>query len=79
MDVMEQLDVHVPVPLQLEDSTSQNLQSRFSWKKLGIPVGTFRGGNVRDEVSEWCYPHLRQELYLLSFVLHITFYRRLNS
>lgn len=52
MAVMEQLDVHVPVPLQLEDSTSQNLQSWFIGKKLGIPVGIFRGGNVRDEVSE---------------------------
>lgn len=71
MDVMEQLDVHVPVPLQVEDSTSQNLQSRFIWKKLGIPVGIYRGANVRDEV----FPLLRRELYLLSFVLRMTFYR----
>ncbi len=27
MDVMEQLDMQVPVPLQEESSTSQNLQS----------------------------------------------------
>lgn len=42
MEVMEQLDMQVPVPVQSEGSTSQNLQSWFIGNRLGIPAGIFR-------------------------------------
>lgn len=57
MEVMEQLEVQVPVPEQLDGSTSQNLQSWFIGKRFGIPAG--KGQRIRDRVSEDLQEHVR--------------------